>query len=64
MDSYSGKLGGKKKQRGGLRDVVRKGDQLLSVFSSSDPSHAVPRHREGGVRQESVFYLTNFMHLE
>lgn len=54
MDSYSGKLGGRKQQRGDLRDVVEEGGSIVEWFFLSDPSPAVRRHREGGARRESV----------
>lgn len=61
MDPYSGKLGGRKQQRGDLRDMVKKGgSELGSVEGSIICSF---KAKEGSMRWESMFYLTNFMHL-
>lgn len=42
---------------------MKEGGSTVQCFFLSDPSPAVPKHREGGARWESMFYLTNVMHL-
>lgn len=61
MDSYSGKLGGRKQQRGDLRDMVKEGG---SEVGSVEGSIICSSKAQGGQYETGIwFFLTNFMHL-